>query len=200
MASGTDDSEWLAEVLLRRCAFEHRSPQDAEVLEILRHIHFEHNFNRSYLNQVEAATAESFNLGLAPRAQKLTHDTLNRPFLTAVLTSWGHSQILPPFSFTNIQVNGPNFLTGRHRDRYNLGPSALKALGSFTRGGIYVWHEDNTRELLELLQYSAASLYDPRDWVYFDGRCAHEVDAGDGGTDEGAGWPRAVDDDLFVDG
>ena len=52
----------------------------------------------------------------------------------------------------------------RHRDSYKVGPSVVKAFGSFTGGELLYWPEDNGNKSVEALTFDAR-----RELVLFSG-------------------------------
>merc|ERR1739845_295156 len=71
--------------------------------------------------------------------------TVRYEHVTKLICRWvreDKSGALPPeFGFTGININS-NYAGRRHRDNNNEGPSAIKAIGTFTGGTLYYFPKD----------------------------------------------------------
>lgn len=86
-----------------------------------------------------------------------SHTARNNPRLYSLLKQLAATEV-PEFSFTTIAVN-KNVVTQPHVDKYNVGPTLILGLGSFTGGALVV--KDTTYALQE------------QRWLYFWGKDEH---------------------------
>merc|ERR1712046_397351 len=80
-----------------------------------------------------------------------------------------------PFPFTSINLN-KNYAAALHRDKNNLGPSAIRTLGNFHDGQLRYWPNAPRDASLTSLKEADCLVMDPRhSVVFFDGNNPHAV-------------------------
>ena len=155
---------------------------DDDVLSVLRLWYFKANKIRANVMPEGTTSVFSDTLGLVKtRVGKILCGTATSKYwaVTALFARW-LAEHLPRcfamlFPFSSISVN---FAYGAkpHRDAFNLGPSIVKAFGSFTGGELLYWPEDNGHDQIENLARSSAEKFDAkRELVLFSGLRCHAV-------------------------
>ena len=122
-----------------------RGPGDhrQKVLELLRSASIPQNSRQNTIVAGEAP-GRAMCLGLTTdwhRGPAISQQTRRHETLTEAICRWA-KQEMPDLKFTSIQVNAGT-RARLHVDGYNLGPSAIISMGSFTGGQL--WCHDGTR-------------------------------------------------------
>lgn len=105
----------------------------------------------------------------------LTAMSKTYPKVTELMNRWFASVGRKSFFWTSISLN-IDYQAARHRDRNNLGPSAIRGLGKYRGGQLRYWKRDPLTCKVEHLKKKDSMLLDIKKKVhYFDGRKAHEV-------------------------
>ena len=106
--------------------------------------------------------------------------TRKYPSVLRMLAVWLHdsrpASLAMDFPFTSVSVNYA-YAARKHRDGFNAGPSLTKAIGAFDGGRLFQWPDDDGRTALEALRQQDAIALDTKEFVLFDRRRAHEVEA-----------------------
>jgi hypothetical protein len=145
------------------------NPSDAQVLEVLELLDFAKTKTRKNIMREErkAEGVRTETLGLTRNKISLTLESVNNIALLdsvcALLCKWVDGWALAngiDIAVTSIQVN-KDFAAERHRDKNNLGPSVVRALGAGTGGELLYWPMDATGHLGKL---------DPKNAITFDVR------------------------------
>jgi len=170
-----------AKEVLDECTSSSRKILESEVLAILKSWGFKKNVTRLNVAPEGAPFVFSDTVGLvSDRTGHIvaTGYTLAYPNVASALTKFMHDYApvgFEGFPFTSINVN-KNYAGRRHRDGNNVGPSFIKALGSF-KGGQLKYFPDDDRSLAveELSPSDSVTLNLGKEWACFDGRRGHEV-------------------------
>ncbi|CAJ1404113.1 unnamed protein product [Effrenium voratum] len=120
--------------------------------------------------------SDTFGLVRSRQSRQPTLGALSRkyPNMTKLLTAWCR-RTLGNFPFTSISVN-VNYAAARHRDRNNVGPSAIKAFGRYRGGQLLYWPKDERcGDVKDLPRQECQVLNVDQKPHYFDGTKAHEV-------------------------
>lgn len=98
------------------------------------------------------------------------------PNVTELMNRWFLSSVgRKSFFWTSISLN-IDYQAARHRDRNNLGPSAIRGLGKYSGGHLRYWKRDPLTCKVEHLKKKDSILLDIKRKIhYFDGGKAHEV-------------------------
>lgn len=172
----------VAKSLLEEAHEQSRPVSDQDVLTALRVWGFGKNEQRTNVLPKGKTWVHSDTLGLLrTRSQRTCVAAASRahPHFTRLLVRWLRNHWPPDvpedWPFTSISVN-KGYAARRHRDRTNLGPSILKAFGSFRGGRVRYWPHDERVEDVEKLRVEDSVVLEVRgDPVPFDGTRAHEV-------------------------
>ena len=141
---------------------------DDDVLSVLRLWYFKQNQTRANVIPVGSTSVFSDNLGLVKTrvGTVLCSNATVKNWAVLVLFSRWLAEHLPScfqtlFPFSSVSVNFA-YAARRHRDSYNVGPSVVKAFGSFTGGELLYWPEDNGNKKVEALEWDSAQKFDAR--------------------------------------
>ena len=109
----------------------------------------------------------------------ITKRTLEYPSVCILLNRYLFGQLTPEqrdeFRFSTITVN-KDFASARHRDRNNVGASAIVGAGPFSGGGLLYWDKDDgSIPLSQLSLDEAKRLRLQKKLQLFDGRKAHQT-------------------------
>lgn len=124
----------------------------------------------------KAVFSDTFGLVTSRGGSKpvLTGMSRKCPQVTRMMTLWLKGQN-PKFPATSISLN-VNYRAARHRDRFNAGPSAIRAIGRFKGGQLLYWKRDPRNCKVKKLKRKDSTKLDLRERLhYFDGTRAHEV-------------------------
>ena len=155
---------------------------DDDVLAVLRLWYFKQNKTRANVTPEGSTSVFSDNLGLVKTrvGTVLCSNATVKNWAVLVLFSRWLAEHLPScfqtfFPFSSVSVNFA-YAARRHRDSYNVGPSVVKAFGSFTGGELLYWPEDNGNKKVEALEWDSAQKFDARrELVLFSGLRGHAV-------------------------
>lgn len=165
---------------------EGRKVSDMEVLRVLRLWGFRQNVTRMNVMQKGQTWIYSDTLGITADRTGLVllkEEAKLYPDVCRLLCRWLEDRLpegmAPKFMWTSINVN-KNYAGRIHRDGQNVGPSFLKAFGSFKGGSLNYFGEDNRSMRVEQLDPMtpelAVKLDVSKGMVLFDGNRAHSVD------------------------
>jgi len=123
-----------------------------EILTVLRAWSFKRNDRRKNVLPEGVAWVYSDTFGLQRRRDgAVTHTAVTPKFpnISRVLNKWLQDRkptgIATCFPCTSITVNN-GYAARNHRDKNNVGPSLIIALGEFTGGELNYWPLDNYKE------------------------------------------------------
>jgi len=170
-----------AEKYLAKAEKEGRPVAEAEVEETLSLWGFQRNAARVNVFPDGKDWVWSDNLGLTRDRHgdiHLTFATKEYPSVIKVLVQWITARLPPEadsFRFTSLNLNC-NYAAKRHRDGNNFGPSAIKAFGSFEKGELSVFpNDDKSRELDRLPEEDRVVCDIKKNLCIFNGNSAHQV-------------------------
>jgi hypothetical protein len=175
-------AEKKAKDILESCKMVPRSVSDSDVLDVLRSWGFKKNVTRLNVAPEGHSFVFSDTMGLvSDRTGHIiaTKYTLAYPTVAKVLTQYVSDHApkeVGTFPFTSININ-KNYAGRRHRDGNNVGPSLIKAFGSFTGGLLKYFPDDNRSTAVEELDVADAKALDVgKNLVLFDGKRGHQVE------------------------
>ena len=124
---------------------------DRSVLDLLRQWGFKENQTRYNVMPENVKWIHSDNIGLlrkrGDQRPKVTATTKMYPHFWSLLCAYVKKK-MPGFTCTSICLN-KNYAAKPHKDKGNLGPSAIIALGSFRKGRLLYWdsQDDNSQKI-----------------------------------------------------
>ena len=150
---------------------------DTMVLNLLRRWHFDQNTTRKNVKDENAPWIYSDNFGLlkdrSHRGTQLTSKTILYQDFLKLLSTWIRDKCRKAFgidfAFTSICLN-KNYTARRHKDKGNLGPSAIIALGDFKGGDLNTWSANGNMQTTAIRNKV----------LIFDGNCEHAVEPYEG--------------------
>ena len=129
--------------------------------------------------------SESFGMQLLYNGIiNVTANSRKYPHITRMPLKWTNNKMQlsggDRFPCTSICLHY-DYAPKPHRDKNNLGPSAIVALGDFTGGELLVWEEDDPKASMDDLDPRQAKEVNIRNNLYcFDGNMAHAVKSFEG--------------------
>lgn len=174
---------------LRACEVARKKLQKAtvtteDVLDVLRAWKFVENPMRTNVFPEGKTWVYSDTIGLISSrySSNCVESTLAKlyPDIIRLLSRWlqdsGPSQYNVPFPFTSVNINF-DYAGRLHRDKRNVGPSLLRALGDFSGGKLLYYPEDDRSLPLDALPAKGNVVLDAaKDFQLFDGNRAHAVE------------------------
>ncbi|CAK0822938.1 unnamed protein product, partial [Prorocentrum cordatum] len=153
-----------AEQRASRLLEEGRTVSDGDVLEVLRLWDFENNTSRTNVmpEGVDSVASETLGLVRTKIGQLMVpRRTADYPGFVSILAKYLRDHLppeVPEFPFTSINVN-KDYAAKLHRDGNNVGPSFIKAFGSFSGGDlVYYPNDDRSLKLDELPDWDAVTI------------------------------------------
>jgi len=158
---------------------------DSDVVDVLSIWGFPENDTRNNVMPEGVKTVHSDTLGvlrMRDGTYRIFDPTKRYEHVTKMLCQWfltnKGSEIPDEFGFTGININH-NYAGRRHRDNGNEGPSAIKAIGSFTGGKLNYFPLDvkkpGRRDVDTLEPKESIALDLSQQFALFNGNNAHGV-------------------------
>jgi len=151
--------------------------KDATVLKLLRQWHFDRNKARKNVMREGVTWVHSDNFGLLQHHGQmpwLTSKTVKHASFMGLLSQWAREKVRArygiDFPFTSICIN-KNYQARAHKDRGNMGPSAIMGVGDYKGGALLTWNAGDE----EIQKHSIRNSV-----LLFDGNCLHAVEPYDG--------------------
>lgn len=175
----------VANEMARRKLEAKKKLMDKDVVEVLQIWGFAENESRQNVLPDGVKTIHSDTLGiirLRTGGYRIFDPTTRYEYVTKLICKWfdeTHGKAIPEdFGFTGININH-NYAGRRHRDANNEGPSAIKALGSFTGGKLNYFPKDVKKpgrcDVAELDPKESIALDVGKEWTFFNGNNGHGV-------------------------
>lgn len=175
-------SRRAAHELALQCLRKEEGISEDDVLNVLKRWYFKANKTRANVIPEGSTSVFSDTLGLIKtRVGKVMCSNATTKYwgVIALFARW-LAERLPScfrelFPFSSVSVNFA-YAAKAHRDANNLGPSMVKAFGTFTGGQLLYWPEDNGHDKIENLARTPADKFDARrEVVLFSGLRCHAV-------------------------
>jgi len=170
-----------AEEVLMRCEDEERIPATQDIEYILELWVGHQNKHRGKAMPKDKAAVESDAFGLVKSLSCIdpiiARNTRSYPCIVMAINLWMKSQCIEKnsFSWSTFTINR-GWMSERHRDTNNVGPSAIVSFGRHRGGELRWWPNDYPGGVLGKLQNDQSELVDPFHQVcYFNGTKAHET-------------------------
>eukprot|EP00928_Gymnodinium_smaydae_P063729 TRINITY_DN47224_c0_g1_i1.p1 TRINITY_DN47224_c0_g1~~TRINITY_DN47224_c0_g1_i1.p1 ORF type:complete len:418 (+),score=96.35 TRINITY_DN47224_c0_g1_i1:61-1314(+) len=175
----------IANEMARRKLAAGKRLSDKDVVDVLSVWGFAENDSRLNVMPEGMKSVHSDTLGVLKMrdgSYRIFDPTTRYEHVTKLLCEWfwtnRGSDIPADFGFTGININH-NYAGRRHRDNGNEGPSAIKAIGSFTGGKLDYFPKDVKKpgrcDVAELNPKESLSLDLSKQFVLFNGNNAHGV-------------------------
>lgn len=172
-----------AEKFLKEAAKKKRAVSDDEVEKVLQMWAFRQNTARQNVMPRGTDWVWSDTVGLLRDRTgdvHLTDAATRYPNFTQIFNRWLHDRLpqeVASFGWTSLNLNC-NYSAKRHRDGNNLGPSCIKAFGTFSGGKLGVWPRDgkSVKNVKQLHAKDKESVDLRQHLVMFNGNSAHEVE------------------------
>ena len=154
---------------------------EEDILGVLRVWDFKRNTGRPNVQPDSSAFIFSETLGLVHDRRGRTvagNPTLGYPHVAHLLNRFLVERLpnqMAGFKFSSVTIN-KDFASRRHRDRNNAGPSIVHAFGNFQGGELgYFPYDDGRKEVEGLCDEEMTCLDARKNFIFFDGRRAHQV-------------------------
>lgn len=175
----------IANELARRKLAAGKKTTDKDVVEVLSVWGFAENDTRLNVLPEGVKSVHSDTLGvlkLRDGSYRIFDPTTRYEHVTKLLCQWFTSEqgeeMPAEFGFTGININH-NYAGRRHRDNGNEGPSAIKAISSFTGGLLNYFPKDFKKpgrgDVTQLEEKESIALDLTKKFVLFNGNNAHGV-------------------------